>query len=159
MHRSLCIHVTCDVRHTQSILDALQFFARGLFASPIITHFRGPGKGLMDQLRMCGWAARALTLSALDWPLRRVTTGSSTCLRGRFITQVARVEEVLADCGTTGAPQLMSAYDLAMDEDLGLLAGTWNSRTVAVPSAPRSYDRELASALWDLTADKCGLDR
>ncbi|CAL5224486.1 g7180 [Coccomyxa viridis] len=87
------------------------FFARGLFALPIITHFRGPGEGLLNQLRMYGWAAKALTLSALDWPLRRVTNGA------------------------------------------------WGSGTTAVPSAPTSYDRGLSTALWDLTADKCGLSR
>ena len=38
-------------------------------------------------------------------------------------------------------------------------AGNWGSRTIAVPSAPISYDTELAGALWDLTADKCGLER
>ncbi len=67
----------CPFRLALSILGAMQFFARGLFALPIITHFRGPGEGLLNQLRMYGWAAKALTLSALDWPLRRVTNGSS----------------------------------------------------------------------------------
>jgi len=59
----------------QSALVYVQFFARGLFATPSITHFKGPGEGVVDQLRMYGWAARALTLSALDWPLRRVSKG------------------------------------------------------------------------------------
>ena len=53
----------------------MQFFARGLFALPMITHFRGPGEGLLNQLRLFVWAAKALTLSALDWPVRRVTSG------------------------------------------------------------------------------------
>ena len=56
-----------------------QFFARGLFATPMITHFRGPELGLLSQLKMYGWAARALILSALDWPTRRVTKGSNLC--------------------------------------------------------------------------------
>ena len=54
----------------------MQFFARGLFATPSITHFKGPGEGVVSQLRMYGWAIRALTLSALDWPLRRVSKGA-----------------------------------------------------------------------------------
>ena len=38
-------------------------------------------------------------------------------------------------------------------------AGRWLARTVCVPSAPASYDAELARALWDLSADKAGLPR
>jgi hypothetical protein len=33
------------------------------------------------------------------------------------------------------------------------------AQTLAVPSAPASYDAGLARALWDLSADKCGLPR
>ena len=67
------------VMPAHGILNATQFFARGLFATPMIAHFRGPEDGLVGQLRMYGWAARALALSALDWPLRRVTKGSTLC--------------------------------------------------------------------------------
>ena len=28
---------------------------------------------------------------------------------------------------------------------------------LAVPAAPASYDADLAKALWDLSADRCGL--
>ena len=69
----------CNIVPAESTLNAPQFFARGLFAKPMITHFRGPGEGLVSQLRMYGWATRALALSALDWPLRRVTKGGNLC--------------------------------------------------------------------------------
>lgn len=55
----------------------MQFFARGVFAWPAITGFRGQQGGFIGNLRMQGWAVRALTLSALDWPLRRLTHGNN----------------------------------------------------------------------------------
>ncbi|EIE19074.1 NAD(P)-binding protein [Coccomyxa subellipsoidea C-169] len=56
-------------------LACLQFFARGVFAWPAITAFKGQQQGVIGNLRMQGWALRALSLSALDWPLRRLTQG------------------------------------------------------------------------------------
>ncbi|CAL8464655.1 g4190 [Coccomyxa elongata] len=87
------------------------FFARGVFAWPAITGFRGQREGIIGNLRMQGWAVRALSLSALDWPLRKITQGR------------------------------------------------WLSETKAVPSAPASYNKEMAAALWDLSADMCKLPR
>lgn len=55
----------------------MQFFARGVFAWPAITRFKGQREGIIGNLRMQGWAIRALSLSALDWPLRRITQGST----------------------------------------------------------------------------------
>ena len=31
-------------------------------------------------------------------------------------------------------------------------AGRWQSRTLVVPSAPLSYDQQLARELWDVSA-------
>ena len=65
-------------QHTRTAVhtfDALQFFARGCFAWPTITEFKGPGEGLVSRLRLMGWAMRALSLSALDWPLRHMSKG------------------------------------------------------------------------------------
>ncbi len=39
------------------------------------------------------------------------------------------------------------------------LAGRWLSETKAVPSAPASYNKEMAAAFWDLSADMCNLPR
>lgn len=87
------------------------FFTRGVFAWPAITGFRGQREGVIGSLRMQGWAIRALTLSALDWPLRKITKGR------------------------------------------------WLSETKAVPSAPISYSKEMAGALWDMSADISNLPR
>ena len=54
----------------------MQFFARGVFAWPTITGYRGQRPGLLGALRTHAWAARALALSGLDWPLRRLGNGS-----------------------------------------------------------------------------------
>ncbi|CAK0787703.1 hypothetical protein CVIRNUC_010925 [Coccomyxa viridis] len=104
-------HRRTDLQTLKSEQHPTWFFARGCFAWPSITHFEGPKEGLTGQLRLMGWAMRALSVSALDWPLRRISKGA------------------------------------------------WCSRTSAVPSAPASYDGELAAALWDLTAEKCGMSR
>lgn len=53
-----------------------QFYARGLFASPLITHTRGvvrPGGGLPEQARAWAWGAVAVVHSLLDWPLRNLS--------------------------------------------------------------------------------------
>ena len=68
----------CMAAHRSTLLHA-QFFARGIFAWPTVTGFRGQQPGLMGTLRTYAWAARALALSGLDWPLRRLSHGSLPC--------------------------------------------------------------------------------
>ena len=54
-----------------------QFFARGAFALPLVTGFQGPQPGFAGALRTQAWAVRALALSGLDWPIRRLSGGAS----------------------------------------------------------------------------------
>lgn len=62
-------HVTHDLR----------FYARGLFASPAVTSWRGlpqdPQPGPLDRLRGALWGGTAVLASLLDYPLRRLTGG------------------------------------------------------------------------------------
>ncbi len=150
----------------QSALVYVQFFARGLFATPSITHFKGPGEGVVDQLRMYGWAARALTLSALDWPLRRVSKGKLSpfpfcqCPSHAYAKQstLCMIDSWMPSGQCLSCKASLNCKHL---EPLNHLyrTGAWCSRTAAVPSAQMSYDKELAGALWDLTADRCSLSR
>jgi WW domain-containing oxidoreductase len=54
-----------------------QFYARGLFASPLVTSWRGvPRKGAAgDAVRGWAWGLVTLAHSLLDWPLRRLSGG------------------------------------------------------------------------------------
>jgi len=59
----------------------LQFYARGLFASPAITSWRGqvePGS-MADQLRSYLWGGVAVLHSLLDWPLRNLSGEEGCC--------------------------------------------------------------------------------
>ncbi|KAK9809586.1 hypothetical protein WJX73_004402 [Symbiochloris irregularis] len=71
-------------RPKQPFTTPCRYYARGLFTSPLITWGRvGPARGIWGHIRTYAWAARALTLSLLDWPLRYASGGrlaSSTCL-------------------------------------------------------------------------------
>lgn len=57
----------------------LRFYARGLFASPAVTSWRGvpqdPQPGPLDRLRGALWGGTAVLASLLDYPLRRFTGG------------------------------------------------------------------------------------
>ena len=60
----------------------LQFYARGLFASPLVTSWRGtPQPGLADQLWGGLWGAVTVVHSLLDWPLRNLS-GEWCCCAG-----------------------------------------------------------------------------
>lgn len=59
-------------------LPCMQFFARGVFAWPAITGLTGQREGVTGNLRTLGWSVRALILSGLDWPLRKVTQGDTS---------------------------------------------------------------------------------
>ncbi|KAL4419578.1 hypothetical protein ABPG77_003604 [Micractinium sp. CCAP 211/92] len=65
-------------RAARSRLD-LRFYARGLFASPAVTSWRGtpqdPSAGLLDRLRGALWGGTTIVASLLDFPLRRITGG------------------------------------------------------------------------------------
>lgn len=58
-------------------LPDLRFYARGLFASPLVTSWRGrvqPGSAV-DKLRGALWGGVALVCSLLDWPVRNLSGG------------------------------------------------------------------------------------
>lgn len=53
----------------------LQYYARGLFASPLVTSWRGtPRRGAADRLREGAWGLVTLVHSLLDWPLRNLSS-------------------------------------------------------------------------------------
>eukprot|EP00887_Chlorella_sp_A99_P006924 scaffold2.g6924.t1 len=54
----------------------LRFYARGLFASPLITSWRGvPSRAGSDRVRGAAWGLVTLLLSLLDWPIRNLSGG------------------------------------------------------------------------------------
>lgn len=56
------------------------FFARGMFASPLVTWNRGPGTGLLRRAELSLLSGTTLLSGVLDWPLRWVT-GHLLCSR------------------------------------------------------------------------------
>ncbi|KAL4459095.1 hypothetical protein ABPG75_013960 [Micractinium tetrahymenae] len=66
-------------RHAAHAAPDLRFYARGLFASPAVTSWRGtpqdPAPGLLDRVRGALWGGTAVVASLLDHPLRRITGG------------------------------------------------------------------------------------
>ena len=64
------------VRHVVRPCLVPQFFARGAFALPMVTGYQGPQPGFLGALRTQAWAVRALALSGLDWPIRRLSSGA-----------------------------------------------------------------------------------
>ncbi|KAL4459097.1 hypothetical protein ABPG75_013962 [Micractinium tetrahymenae] len=66
-------------RHAAHAAPDLRFYARGLFASPAVTSWRGtpqdPAPGLLDRVRGALWGGTAVVASLLDYPLRRITGG------------------------------------------------------------------------------------
>ncbi len=99
-------------RAARSRLD-LRFYARGLFASPAVTSWRGtpqdPSAGLLDRLRGALWGGTTIVASLLDFPLRRITGAplavissqhaAATCVRPCLTTLLA----MHLRCTTTAA--------------------------------------------------------
>ncbi|PSC74044.1 short-chain dehydrogenase [Micractinium conductrix] len=58
-------------------LPDLRFYARGLFASPAVTSWRGVPRrrDTLDKIRSRLWGLTALAASLLDWPLRNLSGG------------------------------------------------------------------------------------
>ena len=51
-----------------------QFYARGLFASPLVTSWRGtPQRGRVDRVREAAWGLVTILHSLLDYPLRHIS--------------------------------------------------------------------------------------
>ena len=59
----------------------VQFYARGMFASPAIGWCSSrKDAGLLGQIQKGAWALSAVLHSSLDWPIRRISQGdSSSC--------------------------------------------------------------------------------
>lgn len=64
-------------RKAAQTLPDLRFYARGLFASPAVTSWRGTVEPstLADQLRSYLWGGVTVVHSLLDWPLRNLSGG------------------------------------------------------------------------------------
>lgn len=58
----------------------VQFYARGLFASPMITGYNQATNGPLGAVVNALWVARAGLLSVIDYPLRRITGGVCCCV-------------------------------------------------------------------------------
>ena len=56
---------------------ALQFYARGAFASPAIGWCCSKRTGLVGQFQRGLWAVSALVHSSVDWPVRRLSQGTA----------------------------------------------------------------------------------
>lgn len=67
-------NVVCGIQ-TFQFPTLLQFYARGLFASPMITGYSQAQGGALGAIVKALWVARAGLLSAIDYPLRRITGG------------------------------------------------------------------------------------
>ena len=68
----------CLVRLTSCNLPVLQFYARGMFASPVITRFRYES-GIVGKAKFQVVGAFAAVVSALDYPLRWMSGGEQWC--------------------------------------------------------------------------------
>lgn len=104
----LVLHPHKDHGHSED----LRFYARGLFASPLVTRTRGVPQNrscIPDRIRELAWGASTVVHSLLDWPIRKLTH---------------------------------------------MKVG---SKTVIVPSAPLSYDKDVAASLWNASSDAVGL--
>lgn len=72
---------------SDSSTSLFQFYARGMFASPLITSWRGTvqspdSESLPGTLRGYVWGAVAVVHSLLDWPLRNLSGGFAGCVQG-----------------------------------------------------------------------------
>ena len=59
---------------------AVQFYARGAFASPAIGWCSSGNENLLGNLQRGVWAISAVLHSTLDWPVRRLSGGKLTML-------------------------------------------------------------------------------
>ncbi|GAB4813415.1 hypothetical protein N2152v2_000461 [Parachlorella kessleri] len=68
-----------DGRSSNGLIDAqhdFRFYAKGLFASPWVTNWRGvPTRGPLDQARGVVWGLGTIVCSLLDWPIRNLSNG------------------------------------------------------------------------------------
>jgi hypothetical protein len=87
-------------REAHQANEDLRFYAKGLFAWPTITSWRGtPRPGFADSVRGAAWGLAALLHSALDWPMRKFSGG-------------------LIAARTTVVPAAPLAYDRKLCRDL-----------------------------------------
>lgn len=59
---------------------AAQFYAKGAFASPLMTRFEGPRKGIVGTVCLSAFMLNALLLSLVDWPVRSFSKGAERFL-------------------------------------------------------------------------------
>ncbi|EFN53453.1 hypothetical protein CHLNCDRAFT_136710 [Chlorella variabilis] len=97
-------------RHTSAArpLPDLRYYARGLFASPLVTSWRGtPRRGAADRLREGAWGLVTLVHSLLDWPLRNLSSGrlcsGTRCVPSAPLTYDATLAAQLWDLSADAA--------------------------------------------------------
>lgn len=73
-------HTFPTLSNQYEFIHDMQFYARGMFASPAIGWCSSrKDAGLLGQLQKGAWALSAVLHSSLDWPIRRLSQGSSSC--------------------------------------------------------------------------------
>eukprot|EP00983_Pelagomonas_calceolata_P083134 1156093-Pelagomonas_calceolata.AAC.1 len=138
--------------------EDLRFYARGLFASPLLTNINGSWASYLGTVKWAAYASLALVHSFMDYPVRHLSKGRWG--RGSKLVLVQKATSwhlhraglISWKYNVVGVSKVSNLRFLHMSPAYRLAA-----KVQLVSANPQAYDADLAKKLWELSAEYAGI--